>query len=561
MSGSRPTLDVWHDGPAVLGFLLRNVIVSQSTPSDLETTDLVLNEAARFAEDRLRSAADAADRLGCRLSSGRVKMPEGHLDLWHAFAGAGWLGLSSPETYGGSGGSLRLDSAVQELFDAAHPALGMLALDLRSAARLLAVHAPDIVRDQWMPELVAGRWAATICVSEPHAGSDVGRLRTRATQKADGRWSVDGEKCWISFGDHDLCARIGHVVLARPAGAAAGSGGLSLFLVPNVDEHGGSNGVAVTRLEEKLGLHGSPTCGLLFSDAAAIPIGPPGRGLPTLFAMIRRMRLGVAVQGAAVAQASAKLAETYAATRLQGGPTGQPALPIYAHADVRRLLLRGRLRAEIARLIALQAAAWLEDGEAGDDGCAAAAALVLPIAKTFGAEAAFENADDAIQVLGGAGYVRDWPAERMLRDARVFSIYEGTTAMQANDLTMRRLTQDRGAGLRDVLSRLQPSPDLQAIVIETAEALCAAPDRRRELAAVAFLHLVGLACADGLLRRAANAGGPIGARYAALATFQTSDAHARAERLAARCRLDDLDDAFDHVFDPHARQEPVHGLQ
>jgi alkylation response protein AidB-like acyl-CoA dehydrogenase len=427
----------------------------------------------------------------------------------------------------------------------------MLAINARCATRLLARHGGEAIRETWMPWIAGGIGGATICISEPQAGSDVGRIRSRAEPCGEGRWVLSGEKCWISYGDHDLTERIGHFALARALGAPAGTRGLSLFLVPDTLPDGARNGVSIARLEEKLGLHGSPTCGLIFDRAMATLIGQEGRGLPTLFAMIVAMRLGVASQGAAVAQAASATAERYAGERGQGGDPAEPAVPITQHAEVRRLLLQMRARAEAARLIALQAAAWVDAEDAGDVDAAKRAALLLPVAKTFCAEAAFANADAAIQVLGGAGYVRDWPVERMLRDCRVFSIYEGTSAIQGMDLLLRRVLGKDGPGpLHDVLDRLAPSAALALAVRETAETLVGRRVRAQEAASLPFLRLLGLACADGLLHRAGRDAGHLAPLYAALAAFHTAEALIEAAALVRRCLSGDLDAAFDGVFAP-----------
>ena len=538
-----------EDPAATLALLLERVVDGAEARPDADTTGAILEEAARFAGRYLAPLAAVSDAEGCRLEAGRVRTATGHAEAWRAYGQAGWAGLTAPVAGGGQGLPMALAAAAQELFDGADPAFGMLAINARCATRLLERHGDAETRDAWLPRLAGGAWAATICISEPQAGSDVGRIRTRAVQDAGGTWRLTGEKCWISYGDHDLAERIGHFALARSQGASAGTRGLSLFLVPDTLEGGARNGVTVTRLEEKLGLHGSPTCVLAFEEAEAVPIGPPGRGLPTLFAMIVAMRLGVAAQGAAVAHAAAAVAERYAAERGQGGDPAEPPVPIAAHAEVRRLLLGMRARAEAARLIALQAAAWVDAGDAGDQAAGARAAMLLPVAKTFGAEAAFANADAAIQVLGGAGYVDDWPAERMLRDARVFSIYEGTTAIQGLDLLLRRVLGQGGAlVLRDLLGRLAPDPAIAEAVLDTTSALAEAGPRAREAAAVPFLGLLGLACADGLLRRAGRQAGPLAGRYAALAEHHAAEAEARAGTLSARCLRGGLDAAFDAVF-------------
>jgi alkylation response protein AidB-like acyl-CoA dehydrogenase len=536
------------DDPAgTLAWLVENAL-DDAAPLD-GAAEAVLREAARFAARHLAPLAAAMDRPGCTLDEGRVRTAPGHAAAWREYAGDGWAGLTAPEAAGGQALPMALAAAVQEVMDAANPAFGMLGINARCATRLLASHGDAAMRADWMPRLASGEWGATICISEPQAGSDVGRIRARAEQRADGVWTVTGEKCWISYGDHDLTQRIGHFLLARPRGAPEGTRGLSLFLVADRLDDGRRNGVTVARLEEKLGLHGSPTCGLAFEAAEAVPVGLPGRGLATLFAMIISMRLGVASQGAAVAQAACEVAERYAHERAQGGDIAAPPVPISRHAEVRRTLLRMRARAEVARLLALQAAAWVDASDLGAAAASARAALLLPVAKTFCAEAAFTNADAAIGVLGGAGYVKDWPVERMLRDCRVFSIYEGTSAIQALDLLGRRVLGREGdAVLRDVLGRLGASARLAACVLETAGALAGMGGRAREAGALPFLRLVAVTLGEGLLLRAGRAGGERAGRYAALAEFWGRDAVDEAAWLAAQCRGGGVDATFEAVF-------------
>ena len=536
------------DASATLAFLLTHVIDGAEARPAPEVILAVLDAAERFAQRYLAPLAPIADRHGCQLSSGRVTTAPGHVAAWHAFAEAGWAGLAAGESSGGQGLPLAVAAAAQELFDAADCAFGLLAINAPCATRLLERHGDPAVRELWLPRLASGEWGATICISEPQAGSDVGRIRTLATQDASGNWRLDGGKCWISYGDHDLTARIGHFVLARMQDAPAGTKGLSLFLAPDSQDDGTRNGVTVTRIERKLGLHGSPTCMLAFENSTSHLIGSQGRGLSTLFAMIVAMRLGVAAQGAALAQAAASVAESYAEQRVQGGDQAAP-VTITAHADVRRLLLGMRARAEAARLIMLQTAAWIDAGDMGDAAAASRAAMMLPVAKTFGAEAAFANADCAIQVLGGAGYVDDWPVERMLRDCRVFSIYEGTTAIQGLDLLQRRiLGEDGQTVLSDIIRRLSPDPAITSALLNTTAALAGASVRQREIASVPFLKLIGLACADGLLRRAGREGGVLSEKYSALAAFFGAQAIALATLLVPQCDDQALDPLFNTVY-------------
>ncbi len=418
---------------------------------DREGVAQILQEAERLAEDVLVPLGTRADRLGCRLENGRVVTPDGYATTYRQLGQDGWIAPDLPAYIGGLGLPLPIHAAASLYFEGAATSFMMAAGASRAGAHLLANAAPDLAAT-WAPRLALGDWSATICISEPDAGSDVGRIRTHAVHSANG-WRINGTKCWISFGDHDMTDRIGHLLLARTGSPEEGTRGLSLFLVPDRTDSGALNGVTVERIEEKLGLHGSPTCVLRFEGAQGHLIGEPGRGLPQLFHMIELMRLQVACQGAGIALRSAQLARSYAGERRQGGPPGAPPVAISNHPDVGRQL--GRLDAQAAILTALvmETAVALQQARDGDTGAAAYAAFLLPLAKTFAGEIAFEAANGAIQVMGGAGYTREWPAERYLRDARILTIYEGTTGMQAQDFLFRRLIRDNGAGIEAFMTK------------------------------------------------------------------------------------------------------------
>ena len=420
-----------------------------------ELAAAVLNEAARFSDDWLSPLNPIADRAGCRIENGRVRTPPGHPEAWAAFRDGGWLGLDQPAAFGGQDLPLFLLCASQEIFDRGSVAFGMLATSQRGAARLLAAHAEEAIKAEWLPRLISGEWGATICISEPDAGSDVGRIRTMATPTGDGDWAITGEKIWISFGDNDLAPRIGHCLLARTPDAVLGGAGLSLFLVPDTLD-GERNGIVVRRIEEKLGLHGSPTCALGFENARGRLIGVPGRGLAQLFTMITLMRLMVAVQGLGVGGGAVDLAMAYAEERRQGGPSNAPAVAIADHPDIQRLLSTMTSRVDALRALTLSAAMHADIARLSSDATErersqALVQWLLPILKTYGGETGFDTASDAIQVFGGAGYVHDWPVEQLLRDARVFTIYEGTSGVQALDLVHRRLRRDDGLCLKTFL--------------------------------------------------------------------------------------------------------------
>lgn len=422
---------------------------------DDETAVAIVDEAARFAETVLAPLNVPADREGCRVVDGRVRTPRGFAEAFRRYGEAGWLSMDVPERFGGQGVPLVLQSACAPLFERGCVALMMAVGSTRAACHLLAEAADAEVAQEWISQLSSAQWAATICISEPDAGSDVGRLRTRAVLK-DGEWRISGQKIWISFGDHDMASRIGHCLLAR-TNDQPGTRGLSLFLVP--DRVGDDrNGVTVERIEEKMGLHGSPTCALRFDNAQGILLGAEGRGLPQLFTMIELMRLQTGCQGLGIASAAVDLAEHYAGERRQGGDPNKPAPVIARHPDVRRQLDEMRLATESLRAAVLELAtvmdlARLEPDEAARAEMAALSGWMLPLIKNFGADAGFTISNAAIQVFGGAGYTRDWPLEQYLRDARVMTIYEGTTGMQAIDLLTRRLWRDGGRGLEIFLSR------------------------------------------------------------------------------------------------------------
>lgn len=439
---------------------------------DSETVEAVLREAAAFAATELAPLNAVSDRHGCRIVEGRVKTPAGFAQAYRRYAEAGWLGMDLPEAHGGQGLPLTLQAACLPLFERGCVSMMMAAGSSRAACHLLAAVAEPALAEEWISQLLAGEWTATICISEPDAGSDVGRIRTTAAQGSDSLWQVNGVKSWISFGDHDLAARIGHCLLAR-TGKTAGTAGLSLFLVPDRMD-GKANGITVQRIEEKMGLHGSPTCILGFDGARGWLLGEEGRGLHALFHMIELMRLQTGCQGLGLASASADIAEAYAQDRKQGGPADRPPVPIAQHPDVRRQLSLLRRQTEVTRAAILESAARMDLARLSPDEKLRAdmrdfSAFMLPMIKTFGAEAGFEVSNRAIQVMGAAGYTKEWPVEQHLRDSRVMTIYEGTTGIQAIDFLTRRLWRDQGRGLA-VFKRLMREGIAAASADRPAEA-------------------------------------------------------------------------------------------
>jgi alkylation response protein AidB-like acyl-CoA dehydrogenase len=518
----------------------------------------IVDEAAAFAQGVLDPLGEELDRAGVRLDSGQVHCPPAHHAAWARYREMGWLGMAAPAP-DGQGLPLALVSACEELFNRASVAFHMLMPATRTAASLIARAAPAPVAAQWVPRLLSGEWVGTICISEPDAGSDVGRIRTRA-RPAGESWRVTGEKCWISYGGHDLTPRIGHMALARTSDAP-GVRGLSLFLVPSTRDDGGANGVVVRRIEHKLGLHGSPTCQLGFEEAEAVLLGEEGRGLAAMLHMMLLMRLSCGPQGTGVAAAAFATALAYARDRRQGGPAEQPPLPIVAHADVRRQLLDMAAAVELTRALNLAAATALELGDAAPDPAARArwtdlAQFLLPLVKDGGARAAFDVASGAIQVLGGAGYTREWPVERLLRDSRVFAVFEGATGIQAADVLHRRVRREGRPGFAAFLDHAREeagaAPGLAralAILEEVADAVSSPRARADDgdAGAVALLDLCTAVAHGWMAARIDRLAGDdaVGARLRAAARFWLAELPIRCEQharlaLLGAARLDGL---------------------
>ncbi len=529
---------------------LRGLLGSEADASP-ETLRAVLEEASKFSTAWLAPLNPVMDRQGCRLEGGRVRTAPGHAEAWNAYVDAGWPGIDQPPALGGAGLPLVALAACTEIFDRGSVAFGMAPTGLRAAARLIAAHADEAIKAEWLAKLVSGEWVATICISEPEAGSDAGRIRTLAEPDGQGGWRITGEKMWISYGDHDLAPRIGHCLLARTPGAAPGGAGLSLFLVPDSID-GERNAIVIRRLEEKLGLHGSPTCAMGFEGARGLLIGVEGRGLAQLFAMIAPMRLMVSVQGLTAAAGAADVALRYAEDRRQGGaPDAQP-VPIVRHPDVQRMLANMASRVEVVRGLdcggqhQADLARLETDPEARADATAMAGWL-LPIAKTYASETGFEVSSEAIQVLGGAGYVKDWPVEQSLRDSRVFAIFEGTSGVQALDLLHRRLRREEGRGLKAFLKLARADVDaggegapVLAAVLDMLEGsaleLARTPDS--DGSAYALLQLGALAATGWAALRLSRLGpAGVGARLQAAGRWWLTDLKAKAERLQAEIAL------------------------
>ena len=441
-------------------------------------------------------------------------------------------------------------AALSETINGASLAFSMLTVTGRAAARVLLAHADPEMQALWVPKFASGEWAGTIVMTEPHAGSDIGQARTRAAPQADGSYALTGTKIFISFGDHDATPQIGHIVLARIEGAPEGVRGLSLFLVPRAMVEadgtlGPRNAIAASRIEEKMGIHGSPTCEMRLDGATGYLLGAPERGIQNMFTMINTMRLEVALEGVGIAGAALDKAARYASERIQGG-SGGTATAIVEHADIRRSLLRMKALTGGARALCYETAALLDRGRNDEAG------FLLPICKAVASDIAVEVASLAIQVHGGHGYIAEHGVEQLMRDARITPIYEGTNGIQAIDLLLRKIGRDDAKTLALLCARIEA--DLGGGEIGDAVAAGLAEwrrvsalllDRLREDAnsglsgATPYLRLAGTVLMGWMWLRMAAAAkdDAYGAEIRVLARFYAADIMAEIDGLARRALM------------------------
>jgi len=411
---------------------------------DAEITREILDHFARFAEDVIALIDEPGDQEGCRIEDGRVRMPSGFSNAYQAYVEQGWQSISVAEEFGGQGAPATVCGAISEILAGACHSFQMVTGLVPGAARLIAQFGTDDQRQNWLPKLASGSHLATMCLTEPQAGSDLSDIRTVASQQEDGRWVLTGEKIFISGGDQDLTDEILHLVLARTGTRKDGVRGLTLFLCPSHSSENERNAVTVTRIEEKMGLHASPTCQLAFDGATATPIGQVGKGLMCMFTMMNHARLDVALQGVAHATRAHHIAQSYAAERKQGRDrtTGQP-ISIDQHHDVARMLALQDMLAMTGRLMVYKIFALMETGTNFD-----LIEFLTPICKSFCTDAGVEAAQIGIQVLGGYGYLREYRVEQTLRDARICQIYEGTNGIHALTLAGRLTRHKDGASAK-----------------------------------------------------------------------------------------------------------------
>ncbi|WP_373355462.1 acyl-CoA dehydrogenase [Pseudoroseicyclus sp. CXY001] len=448
-----------------------------------ETAEAVLTEAGRLAAEVLAPLQRVGDRQPARLENGVTRTPPGFGEGFRAIAEGGWIGISAEESSGGMGLPLSLATAVNEMFSAACLSLQLAPLMSQGQIEALEHHGSDEMKALYLPKLTSGEWMGTMNLTEPQAGSDVGALTTKAEPAGDGTYRITGQKIYITWGDNDFAENICHLVLARLPDAPAGTKGISLFMVPKFlpDEAGApgaANALRVVSLEEKLGLHGSPTAVMAYEGAKGWLVGAEHGGMAAMFTMMNNARLGVGAQGIGVAEAACQMALAYAADRKQGRAEGRGT--IIEHADVRRMLATMRAQTYAARAIALLCAGALDRAKAGEAAAAAEAAFLTPIAKAFGTDTGCEVAQLGIQVHGGMGFIEETGAAQLARDVRVTAIYEGTNGIQALDLVGRKLADGGEAAFALIDKAVAEAEAAREALKPLAEALWQAAEELRE---------------------------------------------------------------------------------
>jgi 3-(methylsulfanyl)propanoyl-CoA dehydrogenase len=433
--------------------------------------DAVLGEAAKLCEEVVQPTNRVGDQEGCtRHDDGSVTTPKGFKEAWKQYTEGGWLGLSVPTEYGGQGLPIVLTSIVNEFLVSANMALAMYPGLTQGAIAALIAHGSPEQKATYLPKLVSGAWTGTMNLTEPHCGTDVGLLRTKAVPQSDGSYKITGTKIFISAGEHDLAENIVHLVIARIEGAPQGVKGISLFVVPKVLPNpdgslGAGNGVSCGSIEEKMGIHGNSTCVMNYDNATGWLVGEANRGLHAMFVMMNEARLGVAVQGLGQSEVAYQNAAAYAKERLQGrslsGPKfpDKPADPIIVHPDVRRTLMTIKAFNEAARALVVWTSLQGDVAHRSDDAKTRQSAddhmgLLTPVLKGVLTDQGFANAVMAQQMYGGHGYIAEWGMEQFVRDARIAMIYEGANGIQALDLVGRKLPREGGRAITAFFSEV-----------------------------------------------------------------------------------------------------------
>ncbi len=460
-------------------FLLNNVFAVErlfaSMPDTAEVTDdlisAIVEEAGKIAEGLLSPINQSGDREGCHFSDGVVTTPKGFKEAYTAYAQGGWAGLTGDVNYGGQGMPKMLSALIEEMAFAANSSFALYTILNTGATLTLSQHGSEELKQRYLPKMYAGTWSGTMCLTEPHAGTDLGMIKTKAAPNNEGSYQLSGTKIFITAGEHDLTENIIHFVLAKLPDAPAGARGISLFLVPKflLDESGDLSGernkVSCGSIEHKMGIKASATCVMNFDSAIGYLVGEPNQGLSHMFTMMNYERLSMGLQGNGLADSSYQIASAYAKERVQGRAASgalqpdQNADPILVHPDVRRMLLTIRANVLAGRALSLYAASQLDISRFHPDEsirfrAQQLVALLIPVQKAYCTDRGFEACVLGQQVLGGHGYVAEWGLEQNVRDARIAQIYEGANGVQALDLIGRKTVRCGGELLKILLSEM-----------------------------------------------------------------------------------------------------------
>jgi alkylation response protein AidB-like acyl-CoA dehydrogenase len=485
-----------------------------------DMVEAIVEGIGQFAAGEFAPLNRIGDLEGAKLANGTVTLPDGFAAAYHAYVEQGWNAVAGDEAHGGQGLPFTLAANVLENLGAANMAFSLLPMLTVGAIEALAHHGSAAQQALYLPKLVSGEWSGTMNLTEPQAGSDVGALRTTATARGDGTWSIKGTKIYITWGEHDLAGNIIHLVLARTPGAPAGSRGISLFVVPKFlvkadGTLGQRNDLRCVSLEHKLGIMASPTCVMSFGDndeCIGELVGHENEGLKAMFTMMNSARINVGNQGVQIAERALQQAAHYARDRVQGTRDRQPAA-IIEHPDVRRMLLRMRALTEASRALLYYTAGQVDRGTLGDAAAQARADCLVPMLKAWGTDIGCEVASLGVQIHGGMGFVEETGAAQHYRDARIAPIYEGTNGIQAADLVTRKLGYEQGGVLASLFVDIaRECADVPALAALAAECRTVAGWMTNEASlddrlagSVAFCTMSAVAVAGWQLQRQARA--------------------------------------------------------
>ncbi|WHO39121.1 acyl-CoA dehydrogenase [Sphingobium sp. AP49] len=534
-------------------FVLEHVVGLDALDGDI--VDAVLEGAGQIAADQWAPLRIAGDREGARWTPEGVQTPTGFAAAYRDFVSGGWGTIGVAEEFGGQGLPFALQVAVIDTLGCANTTLALCPILSSGAVEAISHHGSAMQKATWLPKLVTGEWTGTMNLTEPQAGSDVGALKTRATPRGDGTWSIKGTKIFISFGDHDMAENIVHLVLARTPGAPEGTKGISLFLVPKYRLNGDGtpgafNDARAISIEHKLGLHGSPTCVMSFGeedDCIGELIGPEHGGMRAMFTMMNNARLFVGLQGVHAAEGATQAAVAYAKQRIQSARAGsadRSPVAIIEHPDVRRMLLRMRAQTDAARALVYYTAGQGDRAHGGDAAAVSRVALLTPLAKAHATDIGCEVASIGIQVHGGMGFIEETGVAQFFRDSRIFPIYEGTNGIQAADLVGRKLGLDGGAAFAGLLADMEGEAEHDALCALIArcrtigERMAQADALDRLAGSTPFLTMLSVAVCGWLVERQARIvsdsdGTDFAARKRASARFYLDQIVPEAEGLAA----------------------------